>query len=132
MKTALFFIAGCLLVSCSGKNKIPSDIIGINQMTEIMWDVLRAQALASEISRRDSVLNIIAETRALTQKVLDVHKTTAADYNKSYNWYSKHPDVMQIIFDSLYNQKQRPDTPTHGQHYEHIKKDSFLRKKPEI
>ncbi len=132
MKSTLFFILGCLLVSCSGKNKIPSDIIGINQMTEIMWDVLRAQAFASEMSRRDSAVNIVAETKALTQKALDVHKTSAAEYDKSYNWYSKHPDIMQIIFDSLYNQKQRPDDVNHGQHYEPMKKDSLLQKKPEI
>ncbi len=132
MKSALFFILGCLLISCSGKNKIPSGIIGINQMTEIMWDVLRAQALATEFSRRDSALNIVAETKALTQKALSVHKTSGAEYDKSYNWYSKHPDIMQIIFDSLYNQRQRPDDLNHGQHYGPVKKDSLLQKKPEI
>lgn len=126
MKTVLVFFAICLLISCSDKNKIPSEIIGINQMTKIMWDVLRAQALATEISRRDSATNVVVETKALTQKALDIHKTSMTEYNKSYNWYSKHPDIMQIIFDSLYNQKQRPDDFNHGQHYEPLKKDSIL------
>ncbi len=129
MRTALFFIAGCLLICCSGKNKVPSGIISINQMTEIMW-VLQAQALASEMSRRDSAVNIVAETKALTQKALDLHKTNVAEYDKSYNWYSKHPEVMQIIFDSLYNQKQHTDDFNHGQHYKLLKKDSLLSKKP--
>ncbi|MEO8109191.1 MAG: DUF4296 domain-containing protein [Ginsengibacter sp.] len=126
MRTVLFFFVICLLISCSDKNKIPSEIIGINQMTKIMWDVLRAQALATEISRRDSATNVVAETKALTQKALDIHKTSIIEYNRSYNWYSKHPDIMQIIFDSLYNQKQRPDDFNHGQHHEPFKKDSIL------
>lgn len=95
-------------------------------MTKIMWDVLQAQAWATEISRRDSSTNVVAETKALTQKALEIHKTSMAEYNKSYNWYAKHPDIMQIIFDSLYNQKQRPDDFNHGQHYEPLKKDSIL------
>lgn len=121
MKTVLFSFVICLLISCSGKNEIPPEIIGINQMTKIMWDVLRAQALAAEIARRDSTANVIAETKALTQKALDIHKTSMAEYNKSYNWYSKHPDIMQVIFDSLYNQKQRPDEFNHGQRIEPLK-----------
>lgn len=126
MRIVLFFFAICLLISCSNKHTVPSEIIGIKQMTKIMWDVLRAQALAAEISRLDSAANIVAETKTYTQKALDIHKTSVADYNKSYNWYSKHPDIMQIIFDSLYNQKQRPDGPNHGQHYEPLEKDSML------
>ena len=126
MKIVLFFFVICLLISCSGKNKIPTEIIGINEMTEIMWDVLRAQALATEISRRDSTSNVVAETKALTQKALNIHHTTLAKYNKSYNWYSKRPDIMEVIFDSLYIQKQRPDNFfNHGQRYEHLK-DSVL------
>ncbi|MDQ6761336.1 MAG: DUF4296 domain-containing protein [Bacteroidota bacterium] len=101
-------------------------------MSKIMWDILQAQALATEIARRDSTINIVAETKVLTQKALDIQETTPGEFNKSYNWYSKHPDIMQIIFDSLYNQKQRPDDFNHGQHYERLKKDSFFKKQPEI
>lgn len=126
MRIVLFFFAICLLISCSNKHTVPSEIIGIKQMTKIMWDVLRAQALAAEISRLDSAANLVAETKTYTQKALDIHNTSVADYNKSYNWYSKHPDIMQIIFDSLYNQKQRPDGLNHGQHYEPLEKDSML------
>ncbi len=127
MKGVLLFVVCCLLISCSG-NKIPSGIIGIKQMTEIMWDVFRAQALAPEISRKDSSTNTAAETKVLTQKVLDIHNVTIDEYNKSYNWYVKHPDVIQIIFDSLYNQKQRAVDFNHGQGHKFLKKDSLFKK----
>ncbi|MEO6639335.1 MAG: DUF4296 domain-containing protein [Ginsengibacter sp.] len=130
MKIAVVLVMGCLLVSCSGKKKIPEGIIGLNQMTKIMWNVLQAQALATEMARRDSLINVVAETKALTQKALGVNKTSAIEYDKSYNWYVKHPDVMQIIFDSLYNQKQRRDDIKPGQDYEPLKKDSLLQKNP--
>ncbi len=94
-------------------------------MTEIMWDVLQAQALATETFRKDSATSPAAETKVLTQKVLDVHNVSIEEYNKSYNWYSKHPDVMEIIFDSLYNQKQRSNDFNHGQEHKFLRKDSL-------
>lgn len=73
-----------------------------------MWDVMRAQALAVEISRKDS-LNDTAETKALMQKVYEIHHINSADFTKSYNWYIKHPDYLRLVFDSLYTEKQKPD-----------------------
>ena len=76
-------------------------------MSGILWDVMSAQNLAVTINRQDTSINTIAETKALTQKVFEIHKITAADFNKSYNWYIKHPEALKLIFDSIYSQKQR-------------------------
>jgi len=99
-----FFLV--IFVSCSSKDKTPSNIIQPERMKNIIWDVMRAHALAVEITKKDSSVNERAETKALTQKVFAIHKIKAADFNKSYNWYIKHPDAMSIIFDTLYAQKQ--------------------------
>ena len=96
-----------ILFSCSSQNKAPSGIIQPKEMKNIMWDVMRAQALAVEITRKDSSLNDTAETKALVQKVFEIHKIKFVDFDKSYNWYIKHPEAMKVIFDSLYTQKQR-------------------------
>ncbi len=101
----LFFLI--ILSSCSSKDTAPSDIIQPKEMEDIMWDVMRAQALALETSRKDSSLNDTAETKALTQKVFEIHKINAPDFNKSYDWYIKHPGAMRLIFDTLYKQKQK-------------------------
>lgn len=107
MKNIFFLIVLSLFISCSGKNKVPVEIIQPNEMQKILWDMLRAQALSAEIARKDSAINEIAETKVLTQKVFEIYKTTSAAFNKSYSWYTNHPDVLQMVFDSLNAQKQR-------------------------
>jgi hypothetical protein len=96
-----------MLFSCGKSNKPPSSLIQPKEMQSILWDVMRAETLATEIARKDSAVPVAIETKSLSQKVFNIHKTDSAKFNKSYNWYVKHPDVLKIIFDSLYIQKER-------------------------
>lgn len=107
MKNILSFVIFTLLWSCSEKNKIPAKIIQPNEMQNILWDVMRAQALSNEIARKDSSINEIAETKVLTQRVFEIHNITSTAFSRSYSWYTNHPDIMKIIFDSLNAQNQR-------------------------
>jgi len=96
-----------MLVSCLHKNKVPSEIIQPKEMQNILWDVMRAQALSVEIAHRDSLVNEVAETKELNKKIFEIHKISSSDFDRSYAWYTKHPDVMRIIFDSMNIQIQR-------------------------
>lgn len=107
MKNILFLIIFSLLWSCSEKNKVPAEIIQPNEMQNILWDVMRAQALSTEIARKDSGINEIAETKVLTQKVFEIHNIDSIAFTRSYSWYTNHPDVIRVIFDSLNAQNQR-------------------------
>lgn len=95
------------LFSCSGKDEVPSDVIQPKNMKSILWDVMSAQSLAIVLQRQDSAIKTIPETEVLTQRVFEIHKMTVGEFNKSYNWYIKHPEALALIFDSLYTQKQR-------------------------
>lgn len=105
----VFFIFSILLFSCYNRERVPSKIIQPNEMGNIMWDMMRAQSLASEIVLKDSTVDLANKTKRLSQKVFEIHKTDSAQFNKSYNWYIKHPDVLKRIFDSVFAQKQRED-----------------------
>ena len=107
MKAFIFFMGGFILFSCSGKNKVPAEIIQQKEMQDILWDVIRAQALSGEIARKDSSINEIAETKLLTQKVFEIHNITPSAFDLSYAWYTSHPEMMRIIFDSMNSQNQR-------------------------
>ena len=96
-----------MLFSCGKSNKPPSSPIQPKEMQSILSDVMRAETLASQIGHRDSSVDVAIETKVLSQKVFNIHETDSASFNKSYNWYVKHPDVLKIIFDSLYIQKER-------------------------
>ena len=107
MKTFILFIMGFILISCSQKNKVPEEIIQQEEMQKIMWDMLRAQALSGELARRDSTINEVAETKILTRKVFEIHNITTSAFNLSYAWYTSHPEMMRIIFDSMNSQNKR-------------------------
>ncbi len=107
IKRFLYLIVFFSLISCSSKNKAPSSIIQPEEMKSVLWDVMRAQNLAISVSRSDTTTNTIAETKALTQRIFEIHKISKEDFDKSYNWYLRHPDLMKVMFDSLYDQKQR-------------------------
>ena len=96
-----------ILFSCSGKNKVPAEIIQPKEMQNILWDVIRAQALSGEMARKDSTINEVAETKILTQKVFEIHNITSSAFDQSYSWYTNHPEMMRIIFDSMNIQNQR-------------------------
>lgn len=76
-------------------------------MQSILWDVMRAQTLAGETALKDSSIDAAIETKILSKKAFQIHKTDSAHFTESYNWYLKHPDRLKLIFDSLYAQKQR-------------------------
>jgi len=107
MKKFLYLIFLMTLFSCGKSKKPPSTVIQPKEMQSILWDVMRAETLASEIGRKDSSVDVAIQTKFFSQKVFSIHKTDSATFNKSYNWYLKHPDVLTIIFDSLYVQKER-------------------------
>lgn len=123
MKNAFFFIACCILFSCLGKNKVPAGIIKPTEMQNILWDVIRAQALSAEIARKDSTVNEVAETKALSQKVFEIHNIKSADFDRSYTWYTNHPNMMLTIFDSLNNQIQRQNVIKIKEMNKPLKKD---------
>jgi hypothetical protein len=128
MKNFIFCMAGFILFSCSGKNKIPPEIIQQKEMQNILWDVIRAQALSAEMARKDSTINEVAETKILTQKVFEIHHTTSSAFDQSYSWYTGHPEMMRIIFDSMYIQNQRQNDFRMKRGYKLFKEDPIKKR----
>lgn len=107
LKFIYWIVISMTIFSCYSKDNIPSNIIKPDKMKSILWDVMRSQTLASEMAFKDSAIDVAIQTKELTKKTFEIHKTDSAQFNESYNWYVKHPLVLKTIFDSLYAQKQR-------------------------
>ena len=108
MVKILFFCGTIfLLYSCSGKQKIPSDILPPEKMKNIVWDILQAQSMSVEIAARDSSIDKQSSLNRLINEAFRLNQTDSVNYNKSYDWYTAHPEIMKIFLDSLYQQKQR-------------------------
>ena len=67
MKILFYFILICVLLSCSNKTETPSGIIPPKEMSEILWDVIRAQVLANEVSKKDSSVDVDMQTKTFTK-----------------------------------------------------------------
>src|SRR4051794_37538268 len=100
MKKFFVFIFILLLTSCSSGNEMPKDVLPIDRMKIIIWDMSLADNMASEkyMINKDSQRIMVT---GLYQKVFKLHKIDKTNFYKSYAYYESHPTVMQVLFDSV-------------------------------
>lgn len=127
IKYSLLFLS-LLVLSCTSRYKVPEDIIQQQKMADIMWDVVTAQTLATELNIKDSSVSVAATAVRLTSEVYRIHGINKAEYDKSYAWYLNRPDLFRVVFDSLYTQQQRNNVPTLQKRYDRMKQDSLRSK----
>lgn len=98
-------IALGLLWSCS--RDIPKDVIPIDKMKFIMYDVLYAQEAAQlSVDAKDTAATK-SKTFELYDQVFAIHKITRQDFDRSFKFYEAHPDKIKILFDSVANYGNR-------------------------
>jgi hypothetical protein len=91
----------CNLYSCSNNNNIPKDIVSFDKMKLVLWDDTKAQVYAKEILSRDSLVNDTLWYRAMKEKILQHHHISKEQYEKSYRYYSMHPELFIRLTDSI-------------------------------
>jgi hypothetical protein len=104
----------CVLFSCSGKDKLPSDVLPASRMKEVMWDMVRAgQYLDDIVFKNDSTIDRAAESEKWFNKIYSLHKITKTQFEKSYAYYESHPAKLRAILDSLSGKmvRERPVAP---------------------
>ena len=110
MKQFSVFILLIYCAACSSPNKIPDDIMDVNKMKPIVWDMMRANSLSQNLRKTDTNL-VKKETLANYERVFKVHGVTKETFFKSYNYYLQHPDKNKILMDTLvaYANRQRTE-----------------------
>lgn len=91
----------CSLNSCSNNNNTPKDILSFDKMKLVLWDDTKAQVYAKEILSRDTMINDTIWYAAMKEKILQHHHITKEQYEKSYRYYSLHPDLFIRLTDSI-------------------------------
>ncbi len=95
------------IYSCAGKTHYPKGVMKQQQMQEVLWDMLKADAIASEIVRTDSSIKLTTKNIELYKKVFIAHKITRNDFELSYSFYEKHPELMRVLLDSMNAERDR-------------------------
>lgn len=108
MKFLIVFFIVFFCAACNPDSKIPDDVIGIDKMKLIMWDMIRAGELARNNAWKDSVT---FKTTQSFQQVFSIYSITKDNFYKSYKYYEEHPDQNKILMDSItaYASRKRAD-----------------------
>lgn len=110
MRQLFIFILVCCSLACSSPGKIPDDIMGINEMKPIVWDMIRAGVLTQNQYRSDTLM-LRKEMYTNYEQVFNIHHTTKDEFYKSYRYYLEHPDKHKVLMDTViaYANRKRID-----------------------
>ena len=109
-----FFLLIILIISnfgCIRDNKVPKDVIPQNQMRNIMWDLMRADAYVTDFIMKDSTCDKKVESIKLYEKIFSIHSTTRETFKKSLAFYQSRPDLLKVINDSLRIDEKKSQDP---------------------
>ncbi|MEQ1800164.1 MAG: DUF4296 domain-containing protein, partial [Lacibacter sp.] len=90
-----------LLISCSDKNNIPEGVLSPKKMQAVLTDILVADVLNNDRILKDTSLKLPSENASYFLKIFQLHNTTRNEFNRSYNFYLKRPDLLKVITDSV-------------------------------
>ncbi len=90
-----FLLATTTLFLFSCKVRTPKGIIPAGKMENILYDYHEAQAIAK------STDNTTRNTDIYTEAVLQKHKVSRKEFNKSMEYYSRHADQLYDIYTNL-------------------------------
>src|SRR4051794_21987338 len=95
------------LLGCGGRRGNSSGILSTEKMQAVMWDIIEADVFTDQFIRKDSAKHAATENMQLKNKIFALHKITREDYNKSYDYYLAHSDLMKVILDSMSAKAER-------------------------
>ena len=97
----LFFlmVIGGLLAGCKGNSN--EQLLDINEMKLIVWDMLKADELYTMQQAKDSTLRIQKKNLEYYEKIFAYHKISRSTFYKSFTYYEAHPLEMKELLDSI-------------------------------
>ena len=91
-----------IILSCSGKNKIPRGVLSQPQMEAVLWDMISAdEYITGYVLLKDPSLNKKNESIKLYDEIYQIHKTNKEQFEKSLSFYQSHPNLLMDVLDSI-------------------------------
>jgi hypothetical protein len=96
-----------LCVSCNGGT--PKNVLPINTMKVVMFDMLKADEWYAQKLVGDTLMLRVKDDIPLYEQVFAIHKLTKKEFFDSYHYYEAHPVAYKELVDSLesYANKQK-------------------------
>lgn len=98
----ILLVSCVVAVGCSDKERVPGGILPTDKMEQVMWDMAQADQYAALYLSKDSAhIDGKAERMRLYAEVLRLHDVSPDEFRKSYRYYLDHPELNQLMFDSV-------------------------------
>lgn len=94
-----FLLLFCCLIGCSGS--ATSEILNVNEMKVIMWDLMKADELYTFQQVKDSTLRFQKKNLDYYEIVFSNHSISRETFYRAYAYYEAHPLKMKELIDTL-------------------------------
>ncbi|MGQ1891806.1 DUF4296 domain-containing protein [Thermophagus sp. OGC60D27] len=95
--TIIFF----MVLSCSPREKVPSNFPDENEMAQILADMYFAESIVTQAKREVSVPLSEDNIPGYYHKILEQHNLSAEAFDTIRDWYSSHPYHYQNVYDKV-------------------------------
>ncbi len=110
-----------LLFSACGVKKMPAEVLPINKMKFIMWDMMKMDEYYVRITIRDTLHKLDQEQFRLYEQVFNAYNITKQKFYKSYDYYQSNPVVFKTLLDSIDALSSRQKTIGYNKKYAKLK-----------
>ena len=108
MRKLRLLLVMCILVSCTPDDqKIPEDVLPVDKMKLIVWDMTQAGEYATYQRDKDTAHKPL--NTGYFNEVLKLYHVDKNNFFKSFDYYQSHPVLNKILFDSVaaYGERKR-------------------------
>ena len=116
MRNSLCLIVFISFITTSCRFSGNKEILGIDSMKVVMWDMMKADELYLRIVAKDSTARKRNVNIHLYKEVLLLHKVRKSQFDSSYKFYEAHPVQFKILIDSLEGFSTREKNRLSGVH----------------
>ncbi len=94
------------LFSCSKKRVVPTGILEPKKMELVFWDYIRAEVYTRDFIKKDGI-NDTLQNVMLQKKIFAYYNISKEEFYKSYDYYTRHPELMTVLTDSILARQNR-------------------------
>lgn len=99
--TGFLFTVLCAAVLGCHSGPARNNILPVNTMKLVLWDIMKADEWYALTSIKDSAHLRYKENIQLYEQVFAIHGTNRAQFYKSYQYYESHPEQFKVLIDSV-------------------------------
>jgi hypothetical protein len=101
MRNNIIFLLFFLFVTACSPSKNQTNLIELDKMKVVVWQLMKADEFYTRLSVADSTLIRSKKNVQYYQQIFDLYKIDRATFYKDIEFYESHPIEFKILMDSV-------------------------------